>query len=531
MPGTESSAPSPSRLWALLPSLLLPLLALHLGQDSNWDLQNYHLYNPFAWLHGRLTLDIAPAQLQSWYNPILDVPLYLMVSAGWHGTLVTLWLTLPMMLALYLLLRIYPLLSGDLATRTGTLALGVMAATGSAAFSATGASFNDGFVAAGVLGSVHLLLRDANGGAQVRAWFLAGVLAGATAGLKLTAAIYCIGLAAAAVSTLSWRQIPRQLSVLLVGGVLGFALTYGYWGVMLWHLHGNPVFPYFNQIFNSPDASPGSYTDPRFRPQSVVDLLLIPVRLLQTNHRYSELMLRDPRLLLGCIGSALLFLSTFRRDPGAAMGQVMRRRIVAGFFFAALLVWAVQYGIYRYVLPLEMLGCLTAIVALEWLPLSMHGRSLLAVAASVLVALATIHPNWGRTAFRRPMLQVQMPALPPGSLVVLSSRSPLAYAVTAIPDDVPVVSISNNFMHPMLCTNLQARVEQRIADQTGPLWLLRGNRAPDDRGEQVAWRFYGLYVSAPCLPVVTSLGNLRLCPIERQPMPPICTPTTGATHR
>ncbi|MFQ5767967.1 MAG: hypothetical protein ACE5ID_08295, partial [Acidobacteriota bacterium] len=28
-------------------------VSLLLGQDVNWDLQNYHLYTPYALLHGR----------------------------------------------------------------------------------------------------------------------------------------------------------------------------------------------------------------------------------------------------------------------------------------------------------------------------------------------------------------------------------------------------------------------------------------------------------------------------------------------
>jgi hypothetical protein len=52
------------RLWLLGLAIGLPLLAMaHLGLDSNWDLRNYHLYNPHAWLTGRMAIDIAPAQL------------------------------------------------------------------------------------------------------------------------------------------------------------------------------------------------------------------------------------------------------------------------------------------------------------------------------------------------------------------------------------------------------------------------------------------------------------------------------------
>ena len=72
------------RLWrialALLPALALVLLR---GVDTNWDLRNYHLYDPHAWWTGRMAIDIAPAQLQTWHNPLLDLPLYLIVQSGW----------------------------------------------------------------------------------------------------------------------------------------------------------------------------------------------------------------------------------------------------------------------------------------------------------------------------------------------------------------------------------------------------------------------------------------------------------------
>src|SRR5262245_55289396 len=52
-------------------------LAVVLGQDANWDLRNYHWYNPYALLTGRFEFDLAPA---SYYNSILDVPLYLLAQ-------------------------------------------------------------------------------------------------------------------------------------------------------------------------------------------------------------------------------------------------------------------------------------------------------------------------------------------------------------------------------------------------------------------------------------------------------------------
>jgi|SRR6185437_2989350 len=60
---------------------LVPLLfgawSASLGVDANWELYNYHLYNPFAFLHGKLAIDLPPAGLQTYFNPLLDVPYYL----------------------------------------------------------------------------------------------------------------------------------------------------------------------------------------------------------------------------------------------------------------------------------------------------------------------------------------------------------------------------------------------------------------------------------------------------------------------
>jgi hypothetical protein len=47
----------------LLAAMLLAGAAsvLLLRQDVNWDLQNYHFYNGWAFVHGRLGWDLAPA--------------------------------------------------------------------------------------------------------------------------------------------------------------------------------------------------------------------------------------------------------------------------------------------------------------------------------------------------------------------------------------------------------------------------------------------------------------------------------------
>src|SRR6478672_9143509 len=78
------------------------IAALRLPQDANWDLQNYHYYDPWAWLSGRIFgWDLAAAQLQTFHNPLADVPFYLLVQAGVDPRIITLWLALPTGIAGY----------------------------------------------------------------------------------------------------------------------------------------------------------------------------------------------------------------------------------------------------------------------------------------------------------------------------------------------------------------------------------------------------------------------------------------------
>ena len=515
MADTATHTPPSLRRWSLALAIGVPMgYWLRLGQDANWDLRNYHLYNPHAWLHGRLATDIAPAQQQTWHNPLLDTPMYLLSdSPGWIAGL---WLLLPFVLALACLLRLHAHLLGPRASIAGQVALALLATTGAAAFSTLGTTLNDAFVAAGVLGAAWVLLRD---GAPGRlAWVLAGALLGGVTGLKLTAAPYCLALALAAAVAGPVRGAPARLAWLALGGVLGFALTFAWWGWTVHRLHGSPVFPYFNAWFHSPDAQLQQFADRRFRPAGVIDAVAIPVRLLQTSARYSEVLLRDPRLLLGLLAGAWL---AWRHRRAAATWPL------AAFFTTGLALWAGMYGIYRYVLPLELLACLFVVLAIDGLP---RGRLVVLALATLAIFNYTVQPDWGRIGFGPRFVDVRWPALPRGSLVVTATWEPVAYAAIGLPDDIALVSARNNFMFPARCTRLQARVEQLLRTHPGPMYLLRPP-AGDDADRALLVDGYGLELAGACGTVGSGLGTLSLCPLRRDPRPAMCAATAATPGR
>ena len=67
-------------LLALLAIPAFAIVAILRGKEAGWDFQNYHWYDPYAFLNGPLGFDLAVAHHATYYNPLLDVPLF------WMGT-------------------------------------------------------------------------------------------------------------------------------------------------------------------------------------------------------------------------------------------------------------------------------------------------------------------------------------------------------------------------------------------------------------------------------------------------------------
>src|SRR6202789_3673912 len=68
--------------WLFLGLVVLgwAIFVISLGKDMSWDFRNYHWYIPYAFLNGRMSLDISVAHQATFYNPALDIPFYLLAT-------------------------------------------------------------------------------------------------------------------------------------------------------------------------------------------------------------------------------------------------------------------------------------------------------------------------------------------------------------------------------------------------------------------------------------------------------------------
>jgi hypothetical protein len=335
--------------------LALGVTWLH-GADLNWDLLNYHLYLPFALVHGRLGSEFMAAGMVSYLNPLPMLPFYAMVAAGWHSLCIGLVLGAEHAINLVLLWKICQHLlggeSGAPSPRAWPLLALAIGSTSPLFLAELGTSYADIATSPLVLGGVLLLL-DWRGAPQ-RA-LAAGLLLGAAVGLKLTNMPFALGSATLLLAPAPpGRRRWPALACLALGGLAGAALTEGYWAATMYAEFHNPVFPFANGLFKSPDFPALSHLHRRFLPQSLGEALALPFSMaIPKAWIYTEVFAPDPRFAFCVLAAAVAGVRALcgRRPPMLSPRW--------GGFLAYMLVswclWELQFANGRYFLPLALL--------------------------------------------------------------------------------------------------------------------------------------------------------------------------------
>jgi hypothetical protein len=515
---------SPRWMCAVAIVALFAVLASRTGSDTDWDLRNYHEYNAHALLSGRFWSDIAPAQLQTFYPPTLDVAFGAVRDAlnDWpklRNAVLSLPQGVAAALAFLLTLRVIP------DALPGRVLLGLAAtlysAAGAAGYPTLATAMNDAVPGACILAGLLLLTSESL--APRRSTAAAGVLFGIAGGLKLTSAPCCIA-ATVALAVAPCRTGSRRLPTLVrfvLGGVAAGALVGGPWWLFLYRNFSSPVLPYLNQIFHSPFADPLPFTDTRFFPRDTLMALAYPFYwAVQPSTLTSELQARDPRFAIAYVVLAVMAVQTLRGRVG---GASRNRTIVmlAMFFVVSFALWEMQFSCLRYLATLELLTGAVALMALRPILLRPGIRvpaSLGFAALCVAVQAATIYPDWGRMAAPLPQ-RASLPPVEPDALVVLLDRAPMAYLASLFPITVRLVGANNNLVQPGSANLLAQSAETAIRGHTGPLYGLENpSDAPGAADQTLA--YYRLR-RGHCAPVQSNLDNnailwCRLWPQPRQ---------------
>jgi hypothetical protein len=437
-------------------ALLGGLLSLLLGQDANWDLRNYHLYNGYAALHGRLGVDLAPAQLQSYFNPLLDMLHYALLT-GLPAPLAGFAMGVLHALAFLLLAGIVWEVLDRRLDRARLAPWLALAGLCSAAFlSEFAGTMADNSSALPVLGALLAVLyaqrrqQAAGQGVAVAWWALAGALLGLALACKLTNALFAFALGVAAlVAGGRARQRVGGAAVLTAVTVLGFAVLAGPWLLAVWKTFGNPLFPQFNSHFLAPLAQPVALSDTRWLPQGWLQWLTWPLQFSIAPNRVSEVALHQivwPLLYLLGLLALLRCALRWPTADGDVVAPAWRALLV--FFVVAFVAWQATFSIQRYLVVPELLAPLVLWVGLRRL-LPVRIAAPVARWSLIVCALVAVHGwgDWGHERWARAAFRVQPPAMPQParSLVLLVGDVPQSWRIAFLPEQAAYASVASNF--------------------------------------------------------------------------------------
>lgn len=512
------------------------LLTLAFGMDANWDLRNYHWYNGYAMLTGRIGRDLLAAQMPTFYSPFLDVPFYWLATHLPARAAGFLWGTLQgINLSLLYLLASFSLRNVPTPKRTLiAMALAVAGGLGGGTLGLIGTTFQDNVVSLGVLGAAAVIAGSLPGildgrplpsFARVAA---AGLLAGAAMGLKNPTVIYAVGLCLGflALPARPWRRLWLAF-FFGIGVLVGLGLGGGVWMAHLWHDYGNPVFPHMNHIFKSPFAALSDYVNVSFFPPGLWQRLFFPFVFTVSPLTVGEVPFFDLRVL------ALFVLVPVGVVCAAATGMLGKRNDwltavpATRFLLAAMTVtyvlWVAMFCIYRYLVPLEMLAPLALVMAVGLLPLARRLRIGLAMALLAVVQLTVQPADWGRvdwpTGADDRWVEADVPAIadPDDTMVLMAGYWAISHVIPSFPARVTFVRIQSNFLQPDSVGNgYLAILKDKVASHRGPFLML--STIPDTPGAAKAAGLLGLRLDPQrCRPIPNNLGEtLNLCAVDRE---------------
>lgn len=414
---------------AVLGVVLAALLSVYKGQDTNWDLLNYHRYVAHAYFHDRLALDLAPAGMQSYFNPTLDIPVYWMSErwpgwvvgaaiGAWHGLVfVFTWLTV---------CACWP--SGRADLRLLVAAAGVLAPV---FWGGLGNTMGDNAAAVFVLAAVWMAVRLCQLAPSVQPGRVAGMAAciGLLLGLATALKLTQVTMSLALVLVLWWQlgfsaRAGLVLTSLVPAGLIGVCLGGGWWFWQVWQQFGNPFFPQFGTLFPSPLADGVSIVDKRFVPESVLGFVLRPVLMLLRPSVTSEFFVL-PLLWPAWFGAGVWLLwRVLRQRVTASTAWTPAQSLVLGFVLFASMLWAALFGIYRYTAAMEPLLPLCILLLAHRAGWLARGERWLKrfLALSMATALLGGAVNWGHTAWAEVTYR-------PASPMVVEGQRPLVIAV------------------------------------------------------------------------------------------------------
>jgi hypothetical protein len=523
--------------WAIIYFIALGIISVILGQDVSWDLRNYHFYNPYMLLTGRFKYDVLPAQIQTFFNPLIDVPFFIAVY----------YLKLPPIVVGFLmgglhglnqwLVHLITYHSLDKVSERYKITLSIAAAItsifGAAYISELGTSIGDNTTSVFVLAGLFFIVSSLGKNLPIpsKNILLAGLLLGLATGLKLTNALYSISFVVA-INFLpnSWSEKLRNLILSILSMAVGFSLTAGYWIILMWTKFANPLFPFFNKIFQSSYIETDvNLQDLRFLPRDIWQWLFYPFYFAQEQTLVAELKFKESRFVIAyiLIVSLLSFiLYRYAKNKSISPENNLIYTSILGFllpfYITAYCIWLIKFSIYRYLIVLELITPILILLIVAYFYPKRNPVLLVTLGIFVLI-LATVKPlDWWRIPWSDNYFSIDRQALVQyqDDVIVLWGGEPVGYVVPYFPSNTRFLRITGNFgLSPH---TKMSKIAEEIIDKTpeSSLYLLEVNfelkELDREKSKQAALELRKLViVRNNCQLFITAIEKYSICKLRK----------------
>jgi hypothetical protein len=190
--------------------------------------------------------------------------------------------------------------------------------------------------------------------------------------------------------------------------------------------------------------------------------------------------------------------------------------LVLIFVVVSYFSWALEFGYYRYAIPLEMLTGILAVGASIWLFDDPRRRIAAALAMLALAATTTVYLDWGRRPYTDKYVEVHVPALPPHSIVLIATWDPAAYFIPYAEPTARYLGIENNYLELAQTNKLASEVKRLMRTPGPPKFVVSVGTFDADKLNKLLGNFDLRLSASPCEPVHANLEDqaVSLCPVE-----------------
>ncbi len=444
-------------------ALLVCWISYRLGADINWDLLNYHFYNGYLYLHGKL-ISGSLATIQSYLDPLLNSFYYILISSltPLQANLIIAALQSISISLIFILSMIFLENQSFIPKFIASFAIAVSSILGPAYWSEIGGTMSDTLLASLVIISILFVVKALKINISTKRRFiyisLAGLSVGVASGLKFTNMVYALAIfiVMAIMFFVVKFKFKDKIAILILFSLtatVSFLVVYGPIGWLLWENFKNPIFPYFNNIFRSDYVAPFAIRDGRWFPQSLWGYITLPFQFCVYHHPVPnathligmEIPFRT--FLFAAIFIVFPFYIIQRyRQNSTSTNEGYDVMFIVLFFVVAFVIWEVMFSYYRYLAVLEIIAPLTLLVMLLSIVNKRYKNeySIMVFALVILIMAALDFPraNWGREPFKDTYFGITKKTFAEynNSLIVVG-HAPMGFILPYFPDNDIVLGL------------------------------------------------------------------------------------------